>query len=569
MMTAAILATVDVEQSSVRPGIADLPIHQSQSDDASFAKSFNERVGDSTLLQGKSGSDAAAIGLLDPKSGDPAKQSGEVRPASGGINGKGLVSHEISTLGKLKSEVAEKLVQPQTTALAIPKEEPASGEAKTKEVESATPATIGAEDVLTDSDTTPVTRPTGARPVLTGTQSGEAPSASSASGVVNLKEIEIAGKTKSADPSKKTEKPQERFATPKVAQKPVETVLNAITLEAKPAVLSSAESAVLVTANAVASDGTPSSEGAKALEGSRIASGTPRRSNGIAPTVGGAVDKEGTSEAKVSTGATETTVVAAGDLGALHKSSPGIERLAAVALTRGSDGDGKGQSVSGPALAVAHSWSGGAEFTPGMSTAVFAPAGTHGDSTAMKFALGETVRSTADMPEGSKEQMGFGAAAASMEGMPRPLTMTPTTLEVGIQDGTHGWLKVRAEMADGGVVNASVSATTSVGQEMLHRELPSLTAYLQTEKVTVNTVVVHAATAAANDVRSSSGMDTTGGQTPQRNDERGEQQRYMRKATADSSNEAMTYQNLREADGDASLPRATYAGGGSWLNVRA
>ena len=64
-------------------------------------------------------------------------------------------------------------------------------------------------------------------------------------------------------------------------------------------------------------------------------------------------------------------------------------------------------------------------------------------------------------------------------------------------------------------------------------------------------------------------MDSAGGQTPQRNDERGERQQYTGKAAADSSNEAMTYQNLREADGDASLPRATYAGGGSWLNVRA
>ena len=52
-------------------------------------------------------------------------------------------------------------------------------------------------------------------------------------------------------------------------------------------------------------------------------------------------------------------------------------------------------------------------------------------------------------------------------------------------NGTQGWLKIRAEMTDGGVVNASVSATTSAGQEMLHRELPSLTAYLQQEQIGV------------------------------------------------------------------------------------
>jgi len=51
-------------------------------------------------------------------------------------------------------------------------------------------------------------------------------------------------------------------------------------------------------------------------------------------------------------------------------------------------------------------------------------------------------------------------------------------------------------MTDGGVVNASVSAVSSAGQEMLHRELPALTAYLQEEKVAVNAVAVHGPSAA-------------------------------------------------------------------------
>ena len=70
-----------------------------------------------------------------------------------------------------------------------------------------------------------------------------------------------------------------------------------------------------------------------------------------------------------------------------------------------------------------------------------------------------------------------GVVAASVEGAPRMLMATPTALEVGIQNGTHGWLKVRAEMVEGGVVNASMSATSSEGQEMLHRELPALTLF--------------------------------------------------------------------------------------------
>jgi hypothetical protein len=149
------------------------------------------------------------------------------------------------------------------------------------------------------------------------------------------------------------------------------------------------------------------------------------------------------------------------------------------------------------------------------------------------------------------------------------LSATPTSLEIGIQNGTHGWLKVRAEMTDGGVVNASVSATSSVGQEMLHRELPALTAYLQEEKVAVNAVVVHAPLAAGTDARGSSGTEGAGGQTPQRSDEGGGQDQTLRKGTLNGSEKAVTYRGLHGVDEDGSLPLAAYASGGSWLSVRA
>jgi hypothetical protein len=155
-----------------------------------------------------------------------------------------------------------------------------------------------------------------------------------------------------------------------------------------------------------------------------------------------------------------------------------------------------------------------------------------------------------------------------MDGAPRILTAMPTSLEVGIQNGTHGWLKVRAEMTDAGVVNASVSAASSAGQEMLHRELPALTAYLQEEKVAVNAVIVHAPSVGA-DARSSSGTGGAGGQTPQRSDEGGGQDQNLRKATLNGSNETMTYHGLLGVDEDGLLPLAGYANGGSWLSVRA
>jgi hypothetical protein len=154
-----------------------------------------------------------------------------------------------------------------------------------------------------------------------------------------------------------------------------------------------------------------------------------------------------------------------------------------------------------------------------------------------------------------------------MDGAPHKLTATPTSLEVGIQNGIHGWLKVRAEMSDG-VVNASVSAASSVGQEMLHRELPALTAYLQQEKVAVNAVVVHSPTSAGTDARGSSGTDGAGGQTAQRGNE-GDEHQNFRKATLDGIGATMTYRSPHGVDEDGSLPLAGYASGGSWLSVRA
>jgi hypothetical protein len=73
----------------------------------------------------------------------------------------------------------------------------------------------------------------------------------------------------------------------------------------------------------------------------------------------------------------------------------------------------------------------------------------------------------------------------------KTLIATPTSLEVGVPAGTHGWVKVRAEMTDEGAIHASVSPSTANGTEMLRRELPSLTNYLQQEQISVSTLVVH------------------------------------------------------------------------------
>jgi hypothetical protein len=74
----------------------------------------------------------------------------------------------------------------------------------------------------------------------------------------------------------------------------------------------------------------------------------------------------------------------------------------------------------------------------------------------------------------------------------KTLTATPNVLEVGIASGSHGWLRVRAELGPAGEVAASVSAASAGAAEGLHKELPAISAYLAEERVGVGSLVVHA-----------------------------------------------------------------------------
>lgn len=115
----------------------------------------------------------------------------------------------------------------------------------------------------------------------------------------------------------------------------------------------------------------------------------------------------------------------------------------------------------------------------------------HSDGSTASFGAVVHQGSAADVtPSVSSHNAAYGGEQMTA-GQSRPglLAATPTSLEVGIANGTHGWLKIRAEM-EGGVVTASLSPGSMAGQEMLHRELPSLAAYLQEEKLGVNTLVL-------------------------------------------------------------------------------
>ncbi|WP_353068807.1 hypothetical protein RBB75_17385 [Tunturibacter empetritectus] len=268
--------------------------------------------------------------------------------------------------------------------------------------------------------------------------------------------------------------------------------------------------------------------------------------------------------AKTSISDRETTQAAQGDLAAPAKPDAKEER-SQVAANAGSDSDTKTRTTSDTPVAVVHAVASGGEVTAGSAAPAIAGL--------TKLSGGETGISTAGSSNGLREQDGSDGVVRSMEPMepmPRTLSATPTALEVGIPDGTHGWLKVRAEISDGGVVNASVSAASLASQEMLHRELPSLTAYLQSEKVAVNTVVVHPAASAGAESRSNSAGPESGGsgQAPRQSHEGGQQQSSV-KTAAEVAEGVTSYRGLHGVDEDGMSPLASYGSGGSWLSVRA
>jgi hypothetical protein len=123
-------------------------------------------------------------------------------------------------------------------------------------------------------------------------------------------------------------------------------------------------------------------------------------------------------------------------------------------------------------------------------------------------------------------------------------------------------------MTDGGSVNASVSAGSLQGQEMLHRELPSLTAYLQLEKVGVNTVVVHAPVQTTVEARGSAGLAGGNDQMLQGGSEGGGQQQYAERPASDVPEGKMTYRT-EGVDEDGLLQIGTNSASGGWLSVRA
>jgi len=566
MMSAAISMMAGVEQTKVSLVSGDLFSGQGGQDDVSFAKNFNESVGMPASSQGKNAADELAIALAGLKGTTPTKKLEEVAEKPAGAKDNPIASQGMPVPSEMNATVARTIVTPQSTTVTGAQEKIPANYVGPKKVEVPAQVERTAGDGssipeapipgATDEKPVPHVRiGDGDQPLVPPVLSGDSP--------VVQRRTETAEKAAESVSSKKPVKAQENSGTQKTVHKTVSKIVDAIAVEPKPVTGISTESAIPVVGQVVTPTVAPEREISKATDvSSKVALPATKPTTGISPVaIDGQARKDIASGATSSVTDTAIKVTAGSDPVATPKTDMSPQRMVAVAIGGSSDSENKPQAARESGAALLHP-------VGSVPTAVV-PGNTPVELAVAKLAVGDAGGHTTGLPTGSREQDGSGVVAQSMDGAPRTLAATPTSLEVGIQNGTHGWLKVRAEMTEGGVVNASVSAASPAGQEMLHRELPALTAYLQEEKVAVNAVIVHAPSTVGADARSSTGTDSAGGQTPQRSNEGEEQHQNIRKTILNDSDETIPYRSLQGVVEDGSLPLAAYVNGGSWLSVRA
>jgi hypothetical protein len=120
---------------------------------------------------------------------------------------------------------------------------------------------------------------------------------------------------------------------------------------------------------------------------------------------------------------------------------------------------------------------------------------------------GETISSTLSGPSSAGTNL-LNAAANPADGVAgsghQVLSSSPTKLEVGVFDGTHGWLQIRAELGTSGTVNASLT-TSSVAHDAVKAAVPEMSSYLQSEAVNVSRIAVHRIAETSNSMSATSG----------------------------------------------------------------
>jgi hypothetical protein len=144
----------------------------------------------------------------------------------------------------------------------------------------------------------------------------------------------------------------------------------------------------------------------------------------------------------------------------------------------------------------------------------------------------------------------------------------PNRLEVGLQGGAFGWLKVRAELGANGDVNTYLRGASSGAVELLQTQASKIEAYLGAQAVVVKSVQVETVQSPS----SSTGAGVMGDGTASGS---GSQQGQSGSRKSGYEGSVETFEQTSGGD-SVMLPQVMsstggilYTGNGSWLSVRA
>ena len=165
-----------------------------------------------------------------------------------------------------------------------------------------------------------------------------------------------------------------------------------------------------------------------------------------------------------------------------------------------------------------------------------------------------------------------GAAGAAQPNAPQTLLAGAGQLEVGVLDGTHGWLKIRAELGADGAVNAVLTSSTTAHQAV-RDTVPAMAGYLASESLKVQKIAVDR----VDDAYAKSGDAATsgGGSNPRDDGADGTRQAYKPGPNSEvSSMNPSSTQGLEIGGISAAMfgsAGAMFGGNGigHWLNVSA
>lgn len=172
------------------------------------------------------------------------------------------------------------------------------------------------------------------------------------------------------------------------------------------------------------------------------------------------------------------------------------------------------------------------------------------------------------------------ASSAPIAESHRMLLATPTALEVGVQSGTQGWLRIRAEVSEQGAVNASLAAGSSGGRELLHSQIPALNAFLHSEQMSVTTTVMDRGSLTGSGAAGSGGLGSQagagnsngsllqGGGAQSDGDQRESAQQVPSGSASDVGKSYNARSGVSETEGMPSSRVPAPWESGRWLNVR-